>query len=156
MTIRNTSPIWSGLDMVLSVLDFCTTFEDAAELGPYVESLGYRRYWFAEHPPQPSAEIFVALLSAMTSRLRVGTGGVVLRLRNIFQSACNLQFLHWAFDGRIDMGFCMGGAAPEIEAALSAPSAVPRTLAEYDQRVDEWIARLRRGGGARGRQAGGA
>src|ERR1044071_6077094 len=143
MTIRNTSPIWSGLDMVLSILDFCNTFEDAAELGPYVESLGYRRYWFAEHPPQPSAEIFVALLSAMTSRLRVGTGGVVLRLRNIFQSACNLQFLDRAFGDRIDMGFCMGGASPEVESALSSPHAAPRTTDEFDARVDEWIALLR-------------
>jgi alkanesulfonate monooxygenase SsuD/methylene tetrahydromethanopterin reductase-like flavin-dependent oxidoreductase (luciferase family) len=130
--------------MVLSVLDFCNTFEDAAELGPYVESLGYRRYWFAEHPPQPSAEIFVALLSAMTSRLRVGTGGIALRLRNISQSACNLQFLDRAFGDRIDMGFCMGGATPEIEARLAAPHGAPRTMQECDERVDEWISLLRR------------
>lgn len=134
-----------GVDVGLSVLDLGRGFEEAAELGPYVESLGYRRYWFGEHPPQPSAEIFVALLSAMTSTLRVGTGGIVLRLRNVFQSACNFQFLHWAFAGRVDIGFCMGGAAPEIEAALSAPGGVPRTREEYDERVDEWIARLRGG-----------
>lgn len=136
---------WNGMDRCLSVLDFCKRFEEAAELGPYVESLGYRRYWFAEHPPQPSAEIFVALLSAMTSRLRVGTGGVVLRLRNVLQSACNLQFLRWAFADRIDMGFCMGGALPEIESALSAPGEAPRTTQEFDARVDEWIALLRSG-----------
>jgi len=135
----------TGADRSLSVLDFSKEFGEAAELGPYVESLGYRRYWFAEHPPQPSAEIFVALLSAMTSRLRVGTGGVVLRLRNVLQSACNLRFLRWAFADRIDMGFCMGGALPEIESALSAPGAVPTTIQEFDVRVDEWIALLRRG-----------
>lgn len=134
---------WDGLASGLSVLDFDSRFEEAAALGTYVESLGYHRYWFAEHPPQPSAEIFVALLSAMTSRLRIGTGGVVLRLRNVRQSADNLQFLNWAFAGRIDMGFCMGGATPEIEAALSAPHAVPRTLQEFDQRVDEWVTLLR-------------
>ena len=131
------------IDLGLSVLDFCRAFEEAAELGPYVESLGYRRYWFAEHPPQPSAEIFVALLAAMTSILRVGTGGVVLRLRNVFQSICNLRFLDLAFGGRIDMGFCQGGAVPEIEAALCAPGGVPRRPEEYDERVDEWITRLR-------------
>ena len=128
----------------VSVLDFSRRFEEAAELGPYVESLGYRRYWFAEHPPQPSAEIFVALLLAMTGSLRIGTGGVVLRLRNVLQSACNLQFLHWAFSGRVDMGFCRGGASPEVEAALSAPHAVPESTAEFDERVDQWIALLRR------------
>lgn len=135
----------SDLHGCLSVLDFCKTFDEAAELGPHVESLGYRRYWFAEHPPQPSAEMFVALLAAMTSKLRVGPGGVVLRLRNVSQSACNLQFLRWAFADRIDMGFCMGGASPEIELALSAPGPVPRTTQEFDARVDEWIALLRGG-----------
>jgi alkanesulfonate monooxygenase SsuD/methylene tetrahydromethanopterin reductase-like flavin-dependent oxidoreductase (luciferase family) len=134
---------WQGLDAGLSVLDFCTRFEEAAELGTHVESLGYRRYWFAEHPPQPNAELFVALLSAMTSKLRVGTGGIVLRLRNALQTACNLQFLHWAFAGRIDMGFCMGGAAPEVEVALSAPHAVLRTPQEYDERVGEVLSLLR-------------
>jgi len=135
---------WNGLDSGLSVLDFNSRFEEAATLGTYVESLGYHRYWFAEHPPQPNAEIFVALLSAMTSTLRVGTGGVVLRLRNVRQSADNLQFLHWAFAGRIDMGFCMGGASsPEIEAALSAPHAAPGTIQEFEERVDQWVTLLR-------------
>lgn len=134
---------WSGIDSGLSVLDFGKAFEEAAELGPYVESLGYRRYWFGEHPPQPSAEIFVALLAAGTSTIRVGTGGIVLRLRNVTQNACNLHFLHWAFGGRIDMGFCMGGAIPEIEAALSQPHLPPGAMEEFDARVDQWTNLLR-------------
>src|SRR5262249_20772747 len=77
----------------LSVLDADDDFGFAPDLGPYVESLGYRRYWFTEHLPQPNVEIYVALLAGLTTTIRVGSGGVVLPFRNVAQCARNFQFL---------------------------------------------------------------
>jgi alkanesulfonate monooxygenase SsuD/methylene tetrahydromethanopterin reductase-like flavin-dependent oxidoreductase (luciferase family) len=126
----------------LSVLDFSKFFENGAELGPYVEALGYKRYWFAEHPPQPSIEIFVALLAAMTSSMRVGTGGVVLPVRDIEQSARNLRFLNSAFEGRIDMGFCLGIPSTYIDSTSTAFSASAIASEGVDRMADDWIAEL--------------
>jgi alkanesulfonate monooxygenase SsuD/methylene tetrahydromethanopterin reductase-like flavin-dependent oxidoreductase (luciferase family) len=100
----------------LSVLDSDDEFRFARELGPYVESLGYRRYWFTEHVPQPSVEMLVTLLAGLTDTLRVGTGGVVLPSRHVPQCALNFQLLADLFDDRIDAGFCAArGFSPEWE-----------------------------------------
>lgn len=129
----------------ISVLDFDSTFTFARTLGPYVESLGYRRYWFAEHLPQPSAEIFITLLSGLTDTLRVGAGGILLRVRNVRQSATNFQYLVGAFGDRIDAGFCAGLAPPsELEAFTEAERA-SMSLDAFDARVRRWVAQLRSG-----------
>jgi alkanesulfonate monooxygenase SsuD/methylene tetrahydromethanopterin reductase-like flavin-dependent oxidoreductase (luciferase family) len=130
------------MSIPLSVLDFDRSFEVAPELAPRVEKLGYRRYWFGEHPPQANAELFAALVAGITSDLRVGTGGVLLRLRNPAQSASNFRFLVETFGDRIDAGFCAGLPPPDISRPLVAP-ALPPTDDEYEQRVDSWVAHLR-------------
>jgi alkanesulfonate monooxygenase SsuD/methylene tetrahydromethanopterin reductase-like flavin-dependent oxidoreductase (luciferase family) len=128
----------------ISLLDFDAGFVFAPEVGPYVEELGYQRYWFGEHPPQPNAELFVALLAGLTSRLRIGTGGVLLRLRNVFQSAMNFRFLVDAFGLRIDAGFCAGHAeTPELNEALCEPGSFSNSYEEYVSRVDRWTHLLR-------------
>src|SRR5688572_33478926 len=47
------------------------------------EQLGYHRYWLAEHHSiaalaDPCPEILLARIAAETSRIRVGTGGILL------------------------------------------------------------------------------
>lgn len=98
--------------MKLSVLDFDATLSRASSLAPAAESLGYTRYWFGEHVPQPNAELLVALVAGLTSTLRIGTGGIALRMRNVVQCATNFLFLASMYPGRIDAG---------VHGALSRP-----------------------------------
>src|SRR5579859_7581143 len=90
----------------ISVLDFDHTLTRAVEIAPIAESLGYYRYWFGEHPPQASAEVLIAMIAGMTSTMRVGAGGIVLRLRSTLQSAANFLFLTSSYGDRIDAGCC--------------------------------------------------
>src|SRR6478735_9578572 len=52
-------------------------------LAAQADRLGYRRYWFAEHHNMPAVAsttppVLVAAAAARTSRIRVGSGGVML------------------------------------------------------------------------------
>src|SRR5207253_5897338 len=53
------------------------------DLARHVESLGFTRYWLAEHHNDSgmactSPEIMIGQVAAVTSRIRVGAGGIML------------------------------------------------------------------------------
>src|ERR1700685_630222 len=55
----------------------------AAELAQAVDRFGYTRLWYAEHHNMPgiattSPEILIAHVGSMTTRIRLGAGGVML------------------------------------------------------------------------------
>ena len=79
-----------------------------------VEELGYHRYWLAEHHAiaalaDPCPEILLARLGAETTKLRVGTGGVLLPYYSAFRTAETFRMLEALYPGRIDLGI---GRAP--------------------------------------------
>ena len=56
---------------------------NSIDLAQLVESLGYERYWIAEHHGTPmlasaAPEILITAVAAATSRIKVGSGGVML------------------------------------------------------------------------------
>lgn len=78
------------------------------------ERLGYHRYWLAEHHAMrgladPAPEILLARIAAETSRIRVGTGGVLLPHYAAFKVAEQFRMLDALAPGRIDLGI---GRAP--------------------------------------------
>ena len=78
--------------MRLSVLDQSPISEgstgaealrNSVDLARLADSLGYHRYWVAEHHATPmlacaSPEALIGPVAAVTSRIRVGSGGVML------------------------------------------------------------------------------
>jgi hypothetical protein len=78
--------------ITLSVLDQSVAVtgrtEDASiretlQLARHCEALGYRRFWVSEHHSHPSIvgsapEVLMAAIAATTSRIRVGSAGVML------------------------------------------------------------------------------
>ncbi|MGB3277471.1 MAG: MsnO8 family LLM class oxidoreductase, partial [Castellaniella sp.] len=58
-------------------------FAHTADLARHAESLGYRRYWMAEHHGMPgiasaATAVLIGHVAATTSRIRVGAGGIML------------------------------------------------------------------------------
>ena len=56
---------------------------ETVELAEAVDRLGYQRYWLAEHHATPALacscpEVLIGQVAARTSRIRVGSGGVML------------------------------------------------------------------------------
>lgn len=86
-----------------------TTVERAAR----AESLGFRRFWTAEHHAVPgiagaAPTVLLAAIGARTHRIRLGTGGIMLPNHRPFVVAEQALLLEALYPGRIDVG--LGGS----------------------------------------------
>src|SRR5581483_4531200 len=106
-----------GCDVRLSVLDQSPISEgstgaqalkNSIDLARLADALGYHRYWVAEHHGTPmlacaSPEALIGPIAAATSRIRVGSGGVMLPHYSPFKVAETFSMLSGLFDNRIDL-----------------------------------------------------
>ncbi len=121
---KKSGPTWVGDDVVpLSVLDLVpigsgstatAALTASTALIRRVEELGFRRYWVAEHHGMPgiassSPAVLIAHLAAATTRIRVGSGGVMLPNHQPLVIAEQFGTLEALHPGRIDLGI---GRAP--------------------------------------------
>ena len=97
------------------------------------EKLGFHDFWIGEHHTGgyenvPVPEYLIAKASALTSRIRLGTGVINLPYHDPFLVAERLAFLDHLTHGRLDYGFG-GGGLPSDRAlfGLDAAEAKPRT-----------------------------
>jgi luciferase family oxidoreductase group 1 len=112
------------------------------DLARLADELGYRRYWVAEHHggpmlAGPSPEALIGPIAAATSRIRVGSGGVMLPHYSPFKVAETFSLLAGLFPDRIDLGLGRAaGTDPLTTFALQrdrrqqAPDDFPQQLAE--------------------------
>ena len=110
------SPALSVLDLVPVRSDQSTSDALAAtrRLARVADDLGFRRYWVAEHHNMPAVAatnppVLVAMVAAVTERIRVGSGGVMLPNHAPLVIAEQFALLEAAHPGRIDLGI---GRAP--------------------------------------------
>jgi luciferase family oxidoreductase group 1 len=87
---------------------------ETLDLAAATERLGYHRYWVAEHHGSASfagssPEILIGQILARTSRIRVGSGGVMLMHYSPLKVAENFRLLETLYPGRLDVGI---GRAP--------------------------------------------
>ena len=95
------------------------------------DGLGYTRYWVAEHHNLPSIassapDIMIGQIAAMTSHMRVGSGGVMLPNHAPLMVAERFKMLEALFPGRIDLGL---GRAPGTDQITSSRCGGGRTSA---------------------------
>ena len=133
----------------LSVLDQSTivtgrpppaSIRESIRLAQYCETLGYARYWCAEHHNSDSQagtapEILIAAIAAVTSRIRVGSAGVMLPHYSALKVAEQFRVLDAIAPGRIDLGL---GRAPGSD-GRTAFALNPRA----DTAADEFPAAVR-------------
>ncbi|MFB4319719.1 LLM class flavin-dependent oxidoreductase [Actinomadura sp. 21ATH] len=82
---------------------------DTVEFARQAEALGYHRFWVSEHHgvpgvAGPAPTVLAAAVAAATSRIRVGTGGVMLPNHQPLVVAEQFGVLESLYPGRIDMG----------------------------------------------------
>ncbi len=112
------------------------------ELAKHVDSLGYTRYWIAEHHntgglASSSPEIALALVGSHTRRIRIGSGGVMLPNHSPLKVAENFRTLEALYPGRVDLGL---GRAPGTDqfTALALRRTMDRLGADdFPQRIQE-------------------
>jgi luciferase family oxidoreductase group 1 len=115
---------------------------NSLDLARWTDELGYHRYWVAEHHGTPmlacaSPEVLIGPIAAATSRLRVGSGGVMLPHYSPLKVAESFSMLSGLYPGRIDLGL---GRAPGSDQTTAvalqrdrrhlAPDDFPNQLAE--------------------------
>ncbi|MGH1448030.1 MAG: LLM class flavin-dependent oxidoreductase [Pseudomonadaceae bacterium] len=120
----------SNQSISLSVLDLCpvpqgatpaTALANARALAQHAESLGYRRYWVAEHHnmtgiASAATSVVMGYLAANTSSIRIGSGGIMLPNHAPLQIAEQFGTLESLYPGRIDLGL---GRAPGTDQATA-------------------------------------
>ena len=105
--VLDQSPVRSGGGVAEAI-------HETLELAELCDRLGYSRYWLAEHHSTPglagsSPEVLIGQVAARTSRIRVGSGGVMLQHYSSLKVAESFRVLETLFPGRIDLGI---GRAP--------------------------------------------
>ncbi|MDO5496129.1 MAG: LLM class flavin-dependent oxidoreductase [bacterium] len=129
----------------LSILDLVSVSEgqDAGEaIGHAMEAavladrLGYERLWYAEHHnteavASAATQVLIGRAAGLTSRIRVGSGGVMLPNHAPLMVAEQYGTLAQLFPGRIDLGLGRAPGTDRMTAhALNRTSADPQAFAE--------------------------
>lgn len=79
------------------------------DLARLTDSLGYSRYWVAEHHGTPglalaAPEVMIGLLAAETTHMRIGSGGIMLPHYSPLKVAETFSMLAALYPDRIDLG----------------------------------------------------
>ena len=110
LSVLDQSPVRSGGTPAQALAE-------TVQLAQAADSLGYRRYWLAEHHGTDgfagsAPEVLITRVAAATSHIRVGAGGVMLAHYSPLKVAENFRVLENLYPGRIDLGI---GRAPGSE-----------------------------------------
>jgi luciferase family oxidoreductase group 1 len=106
-SILDLAPIRQGGDAALA-------FRHTLDLAQHAERWGYHRYWLAEHHNIPgiasaATSLVIGYVAGGTSRIRVGSGGIMLPNHAPLVIAEQFGTLESLYPGRIDLGL---GRAP--------------------------------------------
>jgi len=90
------------------------------------ERLGYNRFWVSEHHNSTfiagsAPELLMVKLADVTSRIRIGSGGVMLPNHSALKVAENFRMLETLFPNRIDLGMGRAPGADRITASVLNP-----------------------------------
>ena len=104
------------------------------DLARHAESFGYTRYWVAEHHnmtgiASAATSVVIGYLASGTSRIRIGSGGIMLPNHSPLVIAEHFGTLESLYPGRIDLGL---GRAPGTD------SLTVRALRRDPTRTDDF------------------
>jgi luciferase family oxidoreductase group 1 len=140
LSILDQSPVRSGSTTADAI-------QETLELAALADRLGYHRYWLAEHHSTAALagsapEVLIGQVAARTSRIRVGSGGVMLSHYSALKVAENFRVLETLFPGRIDLG--IGRAPGSDQRTARALRAGPGALGieHFPQQVADTVAFL--------------
>lgn len=117
LSILCQSPVSEGMSPADAV-------RETVALARLADRAGYERFWVAEHHSDlalasGAPEVMVAHLAAVTERIRVGSGGVLMPYHSPFHVAEQFNLLAALHPGRIDLGLGRSGGSEQ-----SAPQAL--------------------------------
>jgi luciferase family oxidoreductase group 1 len=141
------------MSIPLSVLDVApigqgSTPADAlrssGELAAHAERLGYRRFWVAEHHNMPgiassAPAVLLAHVAAVTSTIRVGSGGVMLPNHTPLVVAEQFGMLEALHPGRVDLGIGRAPGTDQVTALALRRSADGLSAEDFPRHFGELL-----------------
>lgn len=114
LSVLDLSPVTTGISGAQAL-------RNSLDLARLADRLGFKRYWVAEHHNLPNIassapDIMIGQIAAVTTHMRVGSGGVMLPNHAPLQVAERYKVLEALFPGRIDLGL---GRAPGTDPVTS-------------------------------------
>ena len=102
ISVLDQSPATLGKSQHLAI-------QESLALAGHCDRLGYHRYWVSEHHNSDctvgtAPEILMAAIAATTTRIRVGSAGVMLPHYSALKVAEQFRVLEGIAPGRIDLG----------------------------------------------------
>jgi len=133
LSVLDLSPVVSGSTGAQAL-------RNTLDLARMADDLGFTRYWIAEHHNMPmiassAPEIMIGQVAAATSRIRVGSGGVMLPNHAPLMVAERFKVLEALYPGRIDLGL---GRAPGTDPATSYALRRRQGVSEEDDFLDRF------------------
>jgi luciferase family oxidoreductase group 1 len=120
LSVLDQSPIRKGVTAEQAV-------QETIALAKYTEQLGYTRFWVSEHHNTGSLagstpEVLIAYLASQTSRMRIGSGGIMMPNHSTLKVAENFRMLEALAPGRVDLGMGRAPGTDRITASILNPS----------------------------------
>ncbi|WP_043535996.1 MsnO8 family LLM class oxidoreductase [Saccharomonospora cyanea] len=122
--------------------DPASAVRHTVEFARRIEELGYHRFWVSEHHSVPgiagsAPTVLAATVAAATTRVRVGTGGVMLPNHRPLVVAEQFGTLEALYPGRIDMG--LGRSVGFTERERAALGAGKEDAERFPERLRELL-----------------
>lgn len=138
----------------LSVLDLASVHEgmthsealaQTISTAQLAEELGYKRFWVAEHHGMPAVAssapaVLIGAIAAATSRIRVGSGGVMLPNHSSLVIAEQFGTLVALHGDRIDLGLGRAPGTDQLTASVLRRAIGAESVDDFPQQVVELLA----------------
>ncbi len=138
LSILDLSPVSSGSTA-------SDALRNSVALAQLADRLGYVRYWLAEHHNTPgiassAPEILIGHLARETSRIRVGSGGIMLPNHAPLKVAETFRLLEALHPGRIDLGIGRAPGTDRVTAMALRRSPEALGAADFPEQLAELFA----------------
>jgi len=133
LSILDLSPVPAGGSAAQSL-------RNSLDLARHADTLGFTRYWLAEHHnlaniASSAPDIMIGQIAAITTNMRVGSGGVMLPNHAPLTVAERFKVLEALFPGRIDLGL---GRAPGTDHITSVALRRRQDVRDDDDFLDRF------------------
>ena len=140
LSVLDQSPVAQGSDAVQAL-------RNTLDLARTADALGYHRYWLAEHHASRSLagvapEALIGPVALATSRIRVGSGGVMLPHYSPYKVAEMFSMLSALAPGRIDLGLGRAPGSDQRTALALQRDRSKRMPSDFPEQLDELTAYL--------------
>jgi luciferase family oxidoreductase group 1 len=119
-------------------------FRNTLDLAKHAEQWGFTRFWLAEHHNMPgiasaATSVLIGYVAGGTSRIRVGSGGIMLPNHAALVIAEHFGTLETLYPGRIDLGV---GRAPGSDSVAAHALGYKTAEEDFPGQVGELLAYL--------------